>query len=285
MILSRVLAWITVVLSVLEVLKFVARISKIKVLNRFFHKIHIPFGVLMLIVGGIHGVLAGNFPDTTLSDFEFAPVLFTFNFGTFCYICVIILGLTYLLREKIKKLWMILHRIFTVIFIALLVLHMVAVGIELPKMLFVNNKANVGAEVTEPSGVSESTGIMTSVGEEVTEPETSEAVTETEARFVFSGAVLRDGTYDGTARGRNGDITVRATVNSGQVTDITVLSHIETPKYFDRAIRVSDSIVDSQSLTVDAVSGATISSNGIKNAVYNALSPAVISGELEIRSY
>lgn len=284
MILSRVLAWITVVLSVLEVLRFVARISKIKVLNRFFHKIHIPFGVLMLIVGGIHGVLAGNFPDTTLCDFEFAPVLFTLNFGTFCYICVIILGLTYLLRKKIKKLWMILHRIFTVIFAVLLVLHMVAVGLELPKMLFVNNNADAVSEATEPSSVSESTGIMTSGGEEVTEPEASESVTETEPRFIFSGAVLRDGIYDGAARGRNGDITVRVTVNSGQVTDITVLSHIETPKYFDRAIRISDSIVNSQSLTVDAVSGATISSNGIKNAVYNALSPAVISGELEIRS-
>lgn len=285
MIISRILAWVTVILGVFEILRFVARISKIKVLNKFFHKIHISFGLLMIIIGGIHGVLAGNFPDTTLDDFEFAPVLFTFNFGTFCYICVILLGLTYLFRKKMKKQWMILHRILTVILTALLILHIVAVGIELPKMIFDGNNSDANIELTEPSSVYESTEVTTTAVEQITENETTVPFTEIEEHFVFSGAVLEDGVFDGSVRGRNGDIEVSVTVENGQVTDITVLSHIETPKYFDRAIRVSDSIIDSQSLTVDAVSGATISSNAIKNAVYNALSPAVVSGELEIREY
>ena len=51
----------------------------------------------------------------------------------------------------------------------------------------------------------------------------------------------------------------------------------------DRALAVIDSVINSQSLDVDTVYGATYSSAGIINAVKNALENAVINGELEYK--
>lgn len=67
MLLSQVFAWISVFFCGMEVFRYVARISKAKALNRFFHKIHIPFGVLLLVTCGLHGLLAGNPADAILA--------------------------------------------------------------------------------------------------------------------------------------------------------------------------------------------------------------------------
>lgn len=52
----------------------------------------------------------------------------------------------------------------------------------------------------------------------------------------------------------------------------------ETPAYFSNAQGVISQILSSQSPNVDAVSGATYSSNGIIQAVQSALSQAMPSG-------
>ena len=72
-------------------------------------------------------------------------------------------------------------------------------------------------------------------------------------------------------------------MEDGAVAAIEVLENADTPKYFDRALAVIDSVINSQSLDVDTVSGATYSSDGIINAVKNALENAVINGELECK--
>ncbi len=83
---------------------------------------------------------------------------------------------------------------------------------------------------------------------------------------------LTDGTYNGTGQGRNGDITVSVKVQGGKVTSITVESSREDAQYFNRAKdTVIGEILDSQSLNVATVSGATMSSNGLIDAVANAL--------------
>lgn len=83
---------------------------------------------------------------------------------------------------------------------------------------------------------------------------------------------LTDGTYSGTGRGRNGNIAVTVKVKGGKVTSITVESSSEDAQYFNRAKdTVIGEILDSQSLNVRTVSGATMSSNGILDAVANAL--------------
>ena len=89
-----------------------------------------------------------------------------------------------------------------------------------------------------------------------------------------------DGIYTGSATGYGGTITVQVTVEDGQITDITVLSHdYETESYYNRASAVIDSILLYQTWEVDAISGATYSSNGIKYAVQNALTGEVTETE------
>jgi uncharacterized protein with FMN-binding domain len=84
-----------------------------------------------------------------------------------------------------------------------------------------------------------------------------------------------DGTYTGTAKGHNGDMTVEVTIASGQITKVQVADHIDDAKWFNRANDViPHEIISSQSTDVDAVSGATFSSQGIIDAVKNALESA-----------
>ena len=47
---------------------------------------------------------------------------------------------------------------------------------------------------------------------------------------------LTDGTYTGTGRGRNGDITVEVVVAKGAVSEITVTDHTETAGIADPAL-------------------------------------------------
>ena len=83
---------------------------------------------------------------------------------------------------------------------------------------------------------------------------------------------LKDGTYSGTGQGRNGSIEVTVKVKSGKVTSVTIESSSEDAKYFNAAKdTVINGIISNQSLDVDTVSGATMSSNGIIDAVANAL--------------
>lgn len=85
--------------------------------------------------------------------------------------------------------------------------------------------------------------------------------------------VVPDGTYEGTGRGFGGNIDVRITVAGGELTEIEVLNHSESPGYSDPAFaNLPDRIIEEQSIEVDAVSGATATSMGIMDAVRNAVS-------------
>ena len=85
----------------------------------------------------------------------------------------------------------------------------------------------------------------------------------------------KDGTYQGSGTGFGGMITVQVTVSGGKITAGDILSASgETGSYFASAQGVVSKVLSSQSPNVDAVSGATYSSNGIIQAVQNALSQA-----------
>ena len=85
-----------------------------------------------------------------------------------------------------------------------------------------------------------------------------------------------DGTYKGSAAGFSGQIEVEVTVSSGQIADVKVVSHSDTPGISDSAINtIPGRIVEANSPEVDIVSGATYTSEGIIAAVRSALeSPA-----------
>lgn len=85
----------------------------------------------------------------------------------------------------------------------------------------------------------------------------------------------QDGTWTGTAQGYGGDVTVSVTIANKKITAIEVVSaSAETPSFFAKAKALIPKIIEAQNPDVDVVSGATYSSNGIINAVKNALTKA-----------
>lgn len=91
------------------------------------------------------------------------------------------------------------------------------------------------------------------------------------ASSAVENGTFSDGVFTGTGKGRNGNITVSVTVENGQITAIDVESASEDRQYFNRAVSVLDSVIANQSVQVQAVSGATMSSRGLLEAVANAL--------------
>ncbi|MCX7711950.1 MAG: 4Fe-4S binding protein [Clostridia bacterium] len=88
---------------------------------------------------------------------------------------------------------------------------------------------------------------------------------------------FRDGVYQGTARGRRPGLTVSVTIKEDRIEKIEVVSHRESKGYFETPVKViPNEIVSSQSTEVDAVSGATRTSDGIMNAVKDALKKAKV---------
>ena len=103
-------------------------------------------------------------------------------------------------------------------------------------------------------------------------PEQEES--EDKQSFIEAGRFqnLTDGIYTGSADAFRGDVEVQVTVEKQKVTDISILSYCDTEEYFFRAApAVIEQMKAEQSLNVDAVSGATYSSNGVIHAVAHAL--------------
>jgi uncharacterized protein with FMN-binding domain len=85
----------------------------------------------------------------------------------------------------------------------------------------------------------------------------------------------KDGTYTGSGSGFGGTTNISVTISNGKITGIKTISNDDTQQYYNRAIgRITNSVISSQSGSVDTVSGATYSSNGIIEAVKSALSKA-----------
>jgi fumarate reductase flavoprotein subunit len=87
--------------------------------------------------------------------------------------------------------------------------------------------------------------------------------------------------YNGTAAGYSSDVTVEVTVgDDDKITAINVDAKGETPEVGGKAApTVAESIVEKQSLAVDTVAGATITSNAVITATENALKEAGIDTE------
>ncbi len=94
--------------------------------------------------------------------------------------------------------------------------------------------------------------------------------------------VLIDGIYQGSATGWNGLTSVEVTVENGDIKEIIVLSYEDDVQFFQKAQNtVINEILEEQSSNVDAVSGATYSSNSIINAVSDALGWEIKTTEIQ----
>ena len=96
-----------------------------------------------------------------------------------------------------------------------------------------------------------------------------------EALQAVSAGTFRDGVYTGTGAGYGGTITVEMTVENGRISKLEVLSHSDTDAFLNRAKTLLDTVLAKQDTEgVDAVSGATLSSQGLLTAVNACISQA-----------
>ena len=80
-----------------------------------------------------------------------------------------------------------------------------------------------------------------------------------------------DGVFEGASKGMQGPMKVQVAVSGGRIEAIRILESKETPYVAKVALeRIPRRIVETQSLKIDAVTGATFASNGIKGAVADA---------------
>lgn len=88
-------------------------------------------------------------------------------------------------------------------------------------------------------------------------------------------ANFKDGTYTAVGTGIGGDVEVIAEVKDGEIVSITLGQHGETEGIFEGAVDgVIPEIIKGQTTEVDVVSGATITSNAIIEAVEDIMNQA-----------
>ena len=89
------------------------------------------------------------------------------------------------------------------------------------------------------------------------------------------GAKFKDGTYNGEAQGMKGPVKVQVEVAEGKIANVEVVEQTETEGISDPALeQIPALIVEKNSTDIDAVAGATITSDAIKEAVNKALETA-----------
>lgn len=89
-------------------------------------------------------------------------------------------------------------------------------------------------------------------------------------------ATFKDGAYEGSAEGNNGNVKVKVTVKDGFIDAIEVLEHHETSTIF-MSIKnniIPDIIYNQSTEGIDAISGASNSSTAVFEAVNKALESA-----------
>lgn len=125
--LNEGLAWISTIIGVFLSCKYLIRkylqlntpykTDLIK-LNKYAKKYHIHLGILLVILGLVHGLF---------SSFN----VISFNMGTICWIISVLLGINWFIRKKLNSpgLWIKYHRFLTIIFLLTLFLHLTEVNL------------------------------------------------------------------------------------------------------------------------------------------------------------
>jgi fumarate reductase flavoprotein subunit len=86
---------------------------------------------------------------------------------------------------------------------------------------------------------------------------------------------FKAGTYTGEGDGFGGLIVMQVVVDNARILSISTINHNETRIFSELPFeRIPKAIIDTQSLAVDTITGATRTSNGIITAVANALRTA-----------
>lgn len=106
--------------------------------------------------------------------------------------------------------------------------------------------------------------------------QTSEPMISEKTEMVFT-----PGVYDGEAKGMKSVIKVQVTVDEKKITEVKVIEQAESERLFSYANdSVPAAIVQHQSVSVDTVAGATMSSIGIIQATKDALKKSGVNMDL-----
>lgn len=100
----------------------------------------------------------------------------------------------------------------------------------------------------------------------------SQGAANTEPKDEGTKLSFKVGTYTASADGKNGPVKVEVVFSENKIDSVTVKEHKETAGLSDPAIKdIPAKIVELQSLDVDVVTGATLTSQAIKYAVADAV--------------
>ncbi|MBN2878232.1 MAG: FMN-binding protein [Clostridia bacterium] len=252
--LSVVLLFVVVVIWVLRILvqkKIVIKDTFLFNANRVLRKYHKWAGIAFVSIALIHGILS-------------SAELLSLNWGSACFFGIVIISLSYLIKQKMtRKIWLNIHRVLTISIVITFAVHLLDVGVYGLGLLRVPAALESG-ELSEDD--------ISYLEDDVYNSLSSEG----------AALVLADGIYTGVADGFGPNLKVEVTILEGKIYDVTVVSHNEVnERFYSRPIEeLPDAIVEAQSVQVDSISGATYTSIGIKNAVIDALKQAVVGGNL-----
>lgn len=248
-------AWISMLLVFLLSIVYLIRIAakrKGKIGNLFgrikkcLRKHHKLMGILLVLTGLIHGLFSSE-------------KVWTLNIGTVAWLVSVLLGINWMVRKRLSRFkgWMYYHRLLTVVFIGIIIWHIVDVGgIQIHKVLFsqVGNSTSISIEPSTINGLDSQ----------------------------LQNNEFKDGTFTGEATGYRAGLIVSVEIKDNEIINIEVTDHNEVNSrfYAKPIVTIPEEIIEAQTTEVDTVSGATFTSIGIINAVNDALSKALISGEL-----
>lgn len=115
----------------------------------------------------------------------------------------------------------------------------------------------------------------TASGEALTSRDELADLAKDENGIVASDTVYKDGSYTGTGKGCGGDMEVTVTITDGKISDIVVNSHAESSDIGAPALdKLIQNAIASNSAEIDGASGATMTSDGFREAVAQALAKA-----------
>ena len=86
---------------------------------------------------------------------------------------------------------------------------------------------------------------------------------------------IKDGSYTASSDGNNGPVEVAVTIEGGKIASVEIVNNAETPEIAGTVFeKFPAMIVEHQTLKIDAVSGATNTSNAVLNAVADCIKQA-----------
>ena len=106
------------------------------------------------------------------------------------------------------------------------------------------------------------------------QPEQTPAQADAQPEQTAAAALFTPGTYEGSAEGLCGTVTVAVTVDESAILSVEVVKSAETAGVADPAMnQLPQQIVEHQTIALDTISGCTYASNAILEGVKAALEP------------